>query len=150
MWQAASIFQVPKTTLWRHLHGTSTRSEKRANRHKLSQNEEEPIIQWTLSPLINVEQPPSLLMSKKWPIFYLPTMVKHQLLLLETNRFITSSNTIIYLNPGSPNATTINMQSVKIQRLFKSDLTAYKSSSCNMALHMKISTILMKLDMLWV
>ena len=47
--QAASIFQVPETTLRRRLHGTSTRSEKRANCHKLSQNEEESIVQWILS-----------------------------------------------------------------------------------------------------
>ena len=47
--QAASIFQVPETTLRRRLHGISTRSEKRANSHKLSLNEEQSIIQWILS-----------------------------------------------------------------------------------------------------
>ena len=47
--QAASIFQVPETTLQRCLHGISTHSEKRANSHKLSLNEEQSIIQWILS-----------------------------------------------------------------------------------------------------
>ena len=47
--QAASIFQVPETTLQRRLHGISTCSEKCANSHKLSLNEEQSIIQWILS-----------------------------------------------------------------------------------------------------
>ena len=38
--QAAYHFQVPESTLRRRLHGTITRSEKRANGHKLTKSED--------------------------------------------------------------------------------------------------------------
>jgi hypothetical protein len=38
---------------------------------------------------------------------------------------------------------------VRIQRLLRSSLTAYKGSKCNIASPMKISIILMKLASLW-
>jgi len=44
--QAADHFQVPQTTLRRRLHGITSRSEKRANNHKLTQNEEESLLHW--------------------------------------------------------------------------------------------------------
>src|SRR5699024_5736845 len=47
--QAADHFQVPQTTLRRRLHGITSRSEKRANNHKLTQNEEESLLHWILS-----------------------------------------------------------------------------------------------------
>ena len=47
--QAACTFQVSETTLRRRLHGITTRSERRANSHKLTQNEEESLVQWILS-----------------------------------------------------------------------------------------------------
>ena len=47
--QAARHFQVPESTLRRRLHGTTTRSEKRANGHRLTENEEETLLHWILS-----------------------------------------------------------------------------------------------------
>ena len=47
--QAARHFQVPKSILRRRLHGTTTRSEKRANGHRLTENEEETLLQRILS-----------------------------------------------------------------------------------------------------
>ena len=42
--QAARHFQVPEPTLRRRLHGITTRSEKRANNHKLTENEEQSLL----------------------------------------------------------------------------------------------------------
>ena len=47
--RAAHDFQVSETTLRRRLNGTTTRLETRANNHKLTQSEEESLIQWILS-----------------------------------------------------------------------------------------------------
>ena len=47
--QAARHFQVPETTLRRRLHGITTRSEKRANGHRLTENGEESLLHWILS-----------------------------------------------------------------------------------------------------
>ena len=47
--QAARHFQIPESTLRRRLHGTTTRSEKRANGHRLTRNEEETLLHWILS-----------------------------------------------------------------------------------------------------
>ena len=47
--QAARHFQVPESTLQTWLHGTTPRTEKRANGHKLTENEEESLLQWILS-----------------------------------------------------------------------------------------------------
>ena len=47
--EAARLYNVPRTTLQRRLNGHGFRAEQRANSHKLTQNEEESIVQWTLS-----------------------------------------------------------------------------------------------------
>lgn len=47
--QAAHHFQVPESTLCRRLHGITTRTEKRANNHKLTENEEKSLLHWILS-----------------------------------------------------------------------------------------------------
>ena len=47
--QAAHHFEIPETTLRRRLHGITTRSEKRANNHKMTENEEESLLHWILS-----------------------------------------------------------------------------------------------------
>jgi hypothetical protein len=46
--QAAKIYNIPRTTLRRRLHGTQERSQTRANGHKLSQFEEESLVKWIL------------------------------------------------------------------------------------------------------
>ena len=47
--QAARHFQVPESTLRTHLRGITSRSEKRANEHRLTENGEESLLQWILS-----------------------------------------------------------------------------------------------------
>ena len=47
--EAAHHFQVPRSTLQRRLTGDVFRPESRANNHKLSQTEEESLVQWILS-----------------------------------------------------------------------------------------------------
>ena len=47
--QAARHFQVPESTLRRRLNGITTRTKKRANNHKLTENEEESLLHWILS-----------------------------------------------------------------------------------------------------
>jgi hypothetical protein len=46
--QAARVYNVPHTTLSRRLHGISMKAEKRANGHKLTEFEEESLVQWIL------------------------------------------------------------------------------------------------------
>jgi Tc5 transposase DNA-binding domain/helix-turn-helix, Psq domain len=46
---AARTFEVPESTLRDRLHGHRFRPEARANNHKLTQMEEESLIQWILS-----------------------------------------------------------------------------------------------------
>uniref|UniRef100_A0A093ULC9 Tigger transposable element-derived protein 2 n=2 Tax=Talaromyces marneffei PM1 TaxID=1077442 RepID=A0A093ULC9_TALMA len=46
--QAASVYNIPRTTLQRRLRGVQQRSEVRANSHKLTQSEEESLIKWVL------------------------------------------------------------------------------------------------------
>ena len=46
---AARQFQVPRTTLQRHLTGFTIRSETRANSHELTETEEQSLIQWIFS-----------------------------------------------------------------------------------------------------
>ena len=47
--KAAHDFQVPYTTLQNRLEGRLNRPEKRANSHKLTENEEESLLHWILS-----------------------------------------------------------------------------------------------------
>jgi hypothetical protein len=47
--EAARVFDICHETLRRRLNGRTSRSEIRANSHKLTQNEEESLIQWILS-----------------------------------------------------------------------------------------------------
>jgi hypothetical protein len=47
--EAARLFNVPETSLRRRLHGHQTRSETRANSHKLTEIEEESLQKWILS-----------------------------------------------------------------------------------------------------
>jgi hypothetical protein len=47
--QAATQFNIPRTTLRRRLQGTTNRSETRANNHKLTQIEEESLQKWIIS-----------------------------------------------------------------------------------------------------
>ena len=47
--QAAHHFQVLESTLQQQLHGTTTWTEKRANGHRLTENEEETLLHWILS-----------------------------------------------------------------------------------------------------
>jgi hypothetical protein len=42
--EAARVYHVPETTLQRRLKGATYRLEKRANGHKITQNEEESLI----------------------------------------------------------------------------------------------------------
>ncbi|EEA22979.1 pogo transposable element, putative [Talaromyces marneffei ATCC 18224] len=46
--QAASVYNIPRTTLQRRLRGVQQRSEVRANSHKLTQSEEESLVKWVL------------------------------------------------------------------------------------------------------
>ena len=46
---AARLFDVPETSLRRRLNGHQTRSETRANSHKLTEIEEESLQKWILS-----------------------------------------------------------------------------------------------------
>jgi transposase len=47
--QAAERFQVDRSTLTRRLRGTTSRAETRPNSHKLTEIEEESLLQWILS-----------------------------------------------------------------------------------------------------
>jgi hypothetical protein len=47
--QAAEQFQVDRSTLTRRLRGTTSRAETRPNSHKLTEIEEESLLQWILS-----------------------------------------------------------------------------------------------------
>jgi hypothetical protein len=47
--QAARHFQVPESTLRTRIHGIASRAEKRANGHKLTENEEGSLLQWIIS-----------------------------------------------------------------------------------------------------
>ena len=47
--EVTHVYNVPKTTLLYHLNGCVYRPEKRANNHKLTDNEEESLVQWILS-----------------------------------------------------------------------------------------------------
>ena len=47
--EAARVFNVSHTIIRRRLNGIINRAEKRANSHKLTQNEEEALVQWILS-----------------------------------------------------------------------------------------------------
>lgn len=47
--KAAEVFNVSRSTLHDRLHGVTPRSETRANNHKMTQNEEESLVQWILS-----------------------------------------------------------------------------------------------------
>ena len=47
--EVTHIYNVPKTTLLHCLNGCVYRPEKRANNHKLTDNEEESLVQWILS-----------------------------------------------------------------------------------------------------
>lgn len=47
--EAARVYNIPRTTLRRRLNGHTFRAETRANSHKLTQNEEESLVQWILS-----------------------------------------------------------------------------------------------------
>jgi hypothetical protein len=47
--EAARIFNICHETLRRRLNGRTSRLELRANSHKLTQNEEESLVQWILS-----------------------------------------------------------------------------------------------------
>jgi hypothetical protein len=46
--EAARIFDVCHETLRRRLSGRTSRSETRANSHKMTQNEEESLVRWIL------------------------------------------------------------------------------------------------------
>ena len=46
---AATEFNIPRSTLRRRLAGTTNRSETRANNHKLSEIEEQSLVQWVVS-----------------------------------------------------------------------------------------------------
>jgi hypothetical protein len=46
--EAACAYHVPETTLRRRLKGATYRLEKHPNGHKMTQNEEESLIQWIL------------------------------------------------------------------------------------------------------
>ena len=50
--QAARHFQVPESTLHRRLHGIQTRTETRAKSNKLTENEEESLLNWILYELM--------------------------------------------------------------------------------------------------
>ncbi|ODM17099.1 hypothetical protein SI65_07498 [Aspergillus cristatus] len=47
--EAARLYNIPRTTLRDRLKGSSYRAEQRANGHKLTQNEEESLVQWIFS-----------------------------------------------------------------------------------------------------
>lgn len=47
--EAARVYNVPQTTLQYCLNGSVFKAEKCANNHKLTQNEEESLVQWILS-----------------------------------------------------------------------------------------------------
>ena len=46
---AATEFNIPRSTLRRRLAGATNRSETRANNHKLTEIEEQSLIQWVVS-----------------------------------------------------------------------------------------------------
>jgi hypothetical protein len=46
---AAAVFDVPYTTLYGRINGCNYRTEKRANGHKMTLNEEKSVLQWILS-----------------------------------------------------------------------------------------------------
>ena len=47
--EAVRCFNVPKSTLLRHLNNTPNRAETRANNHKLTEIEEESLQKWIIS-----------------------------------------------------------------------------------------------------
>ena len=47
--KAARLYNVPRSTLRDRLRGTNYRKDTCANSHKLTQNEEESLVQWILS-----------------------------------------------------------------------------------------------------
>ena len=47
--EAARYFSIPRSTLRDRINGYSSRAETRANNHKMTQNEEESLVQWILS-----------------------------------------------------------------------------------------------------
>ena len=46
---AASLFDVPESTIRDRMNGITSRADIRANNHKLTQNEEDSLVQWILS-----------------------------------------------------------------------------------------------------
>jgi len=84
--KAAKLYNVPEATLRHRLSGRASRTDSRANSHKLSQNEEQTLVQWILSmdargysPKISAVRDaallllaarvgkPNALISKNWP-----------------------------------------------------------------------------------
>jgi hypothetical protein len=47
--RAATVFDVPYSTLYDRINGCKYRTEKRANGHKMTPNEEELLLQWIFS-----------------------------------------------------------------------------------------------------
>ena len=45
----ATKFNIPRSTLYHHLTGTTNQSKTRANNHKLSEIEEQSLVQWVVS-----------------------------------------------------------------------------------------------------
>ena len=143
--EATRIYDVPRTTLRDRLKGIEYKGEKRANNHKLAQFEEESLVKWVLD-LDRRGLPP-----------------RHSLVRDMANHLLSQHGTqqvgekwvynLVQRRPRSIQSshedTTTSVLNVKIQRYFKSILTAYEMLYLSMESYRKISIILMRLALLW-
>ena len=147
--EAARHFNVPESTLRARLRGTTIRSETRANSHKLTEIEEQSLVQWIFS-LDDRGAAPR------------PSTVREMADLLLAARGDTPVQTVgenwvsKFVKRHSELSTRFSrrynssMQSVKTQRSSMSGLIAYNVQYFNMVLILMISTTLMRLALQWV
>ncbi|KAL3713143.1 hypothetical protein TMatcc_001846 [Talaromyces marneffei ATCC 18224] len=110
--QAASVYNIPRTTLQRRLRGVQQRSEVRANSHKLTQSEEESLVKWVLD-LDRRGLPPGTLSYEKWLIIFSHNMEING---LEINGCITLLNVAQKSIQSSHGDITTSVLNAKIQR----------------------------------
>jgi len=99
--EAARLYNIPRTTLRDRLKGRSYRAEQRANGHKLTQNEEESLVQWIISMDRPWSSSPSSSCSRYMANILLSKRVLPISRLLVSIGPQTLSNAIMSLKPGS-------------------------------------------------
>lgn len=123
--KAAHDFQVPYTTLKNRLEGRLNQPEKRANSHKLAENEES-LLHWILSMDWCGAAPRPAHIQDMANLLLLGVALLISSLLAKIGR-PTSSNAMMRLKPAIIDGITISVQNVKTQRLLGSGLVWLKS-----------------------